>query len=136
MGGKPILDFPARSPFCILCHFRVYTNHEKKPFALLFICILCFCANSVQLKTAKNHSVYADFSTFVLLYRIPLFYELFLFLSYINQSPCFSNSDTIICKTRRFILIKRLFKNLQINFIYYKLLFAVRFYYFNPNAFL
>ena len=31
MGGKPILDFPARSPFCILCHFRVYTNHEKEP---------------------------------------------------------------------------------------------------------
>ena len=31
MDGKPILDFPARSPFCILCHFRVYTNHEKEP---------------------------------------------------------------------------------------------------------
>ena len=73
---------------------------------------------------------------FVLLYRNHQFFLRFLLLSYINQSPCFSNSDTIICKTRRFILIKRLFKNLQINFIYYKLLFAVRFYYFNPNAFL
>ena len=27
-------------------------------FALLFICILYFCANSVSLKTAKHHSVY------------------------------------------------------------------------------
>ena len=31
MGGKPSCDFPARLPFCILYHFRVYTNHEKEP---------------------------------------------------------------------------------------------------------
>ncbi len=55
-------------------------------------------------QTNENPSVYAVFSMFVLLYHIPLFFSQYLLLSYINQSPCFSNSDTIICKTRRFIL--------------------------------
>ena len=47
-------------------------------------------------QTSENPSVYAVFSTFVLLYHIPLFYELFLLPSYIN-SPLNSNRDTIIC---------------------------------------